>query len=454
MEASRLKSHVFYGSLKKEYPVVSHAEGSYIFSTDGKKYIDCSAGAAVSNIGHSAEFVQNAMIEQIKKATYVYGSQFTSEAREDLADRIISLAPEGMERVFFCSGGGEAVESIIKIARQYQVEAGRPSKYKIISRWQSYHGNTIATMSVGGRPSWRKPFEPLLLHMPHVAQCNCYHCPFGLKHPDCNLACAEDLERTIKYEGPETVAAFLLEPIIGTTATCSLPAEGYLKRIREICDKYDILMCCDEVITGLGRTGKNFAVDHYGVVPDLISVAKGLGGGYVPIGAVIAHQKVVKAFEEGSGSLVHSFTFGSMPIVCAAANAVLKYAVDNKLYDRAAEMGDVFAEKLKKGLLDLWAVGEVRHKGMLFGIELVKNKEDRSSFPPAFHFSDKVSKYCFENGMIILSGVTGVRDGVEGEALQLSPPFVITEEEMDEAVSILRNAIITVSDEYMHQNNN
>lgn len=447
-----MQSHVFYGSLKKEYPLVSHTEGSCVYTMDGKRYIDCAAGAAVTNIGHSSPEVIDAMVSQIRQATYVYSSQFSNKAREELADLIISLSPEGMSKVFFCSGGSEAVESIIKIARQYQVEAGRPSKYKIISRWQSYHGNTLGTLSVGGRPSWREPFEPLLLHMPHIAQCNCYHCPFGLEHPVCGLACAEDLERTIKYEGPDTVAAFLLEPIIGTTATCTIPAQGYMERIREICDKYDILLCCDEVITGLGRTGKNFAVDHFGITPDLISVAKGLGGGYVPIGAVIAHEKVVSAFMKGSGSLVHSFTFGSMPLSCSAANAVLKHAVKNKLVRRAAEMGDVFACKLENALLALPAVGEIRHIGMLFGIELVMEKEGKIPFPPSFQFSEKVSSLCFQNGLIILSGVTGVKDGISGEALQLSPPFIITEKEMDESVEILKGAIEAVTEQFMECN--
>lgn len=437
-------SSVFYGSLKKKYKSVDYANGVFVYDTEGNRYIDCAAGVAVSNIGHGVKEVLDAIYEQGQHATYVYGSTFTSEIREELASRLISIAPHGMKRVFFCSGGSEAVESMAKIARQYQVEEGRPGKYKIISRWQSYHGNTIATLSLGGRPSWRKYYEPMLLHMPHIAQCNCYRCPYGLKYPQCNLTCAHELERVIKYEGADTVAAFLLEPIIGTTATATVPPDGYLQTIREICDKYNVLLCCDEVITGLGRTGKNFAVDHFNVVPDLISVAKGLGGGYVPIGAVIAHEKVIKAIDQGSGALEHSYTFGSMPLVCAGANAVLKYVLDNELIKRAEVMGKVFLKKLKSSLADNPIVGEVRGIGMLIGVEIVQDKQSKKPFPQGLNISGKIADYCFSHGVLLLSGVTGTSDGIEGEALQISPPLIMEEAEMNIVASVLSDAFNSV----------
>lgn len=438
------RSCVFSGVVDKTYPVAEFARGARIYAQDGQEYIDCAAGAAVSNIGQGLDIVIDAIETQGRKLSYVYGSVFTSDIREELARRIIDMAPAGMERVFFCSGGSEAVESIIKIARQYQIEAGRPGKYKVISRWQSYHGNTAATLSVGGRPSWRAKYEPILNHMPHISPCNCYRCPYGLNHPECGLACADELERVIKYEGPDTVAAFLLEPIIGTTATATIPAEGYLQRVREICDRYDVLLCCDEVITGFGRTGKNFAVEHFGVVPDIISCAKGLGGGYVPIGAVIVHQRVVKAFAEGSGKLVHSYTFGGMPLVCAGANAVLKYLQENHLVDRAASAGEVFLKKLRENLEALPMVGDIRGKGLLIGVELVRDRDTKEPFPPARNVSGKVADYCFQHGVMLLSGVIGTADGVCGEALQLSPPFIISEEEMDRVVAVLGDALTAV----------
>lgn len=439
------KSNVFTKSLSKTYKRITHAEGVYLYDEDGKRYMDFGAGLAVTNIGNGVKEVTDAIAEQAKKVTYLNGGAFTSDVREELASNIISLAPKGMERVFFCSGGSEAVESMAKIARQYQIEKGNPGKYKIISRWQSYHGNTFGTLSLGGRPSWRSRYDNLLIHMPHIAQCNCYRCPYGLDGSCCNVPCADELERIIKYEGAESVAAFLLEPITGTTATATVPPVEYMKRVREICDKYDILLCCDEVITGLGRTGKAFAVDHFGIVPDLISVAKGLGGGYVPIGAVIAHKKVVDAIANGSGILEHSYTFAGMPIATAGANAVVKYIIDNDVVNKAAVNGEILLGKLKDALSDIPAVGDLRGKGMLIGVELVSDRETKAPFDPALGIAGKISAYCLDKGLLVLSGVTGTADGIVGDALQISPALTMTPEEMDFAVSVLKEAIIAVT---------
>lgn len=439
------KSKVLTKSLSKNYKEITRAEGVYLFDEDGRRYMDFGAGLAVTNIGNGVKEVCDAIAKQAYEVTYLNGGAFTSQSREELAVNIIKLAPNGMERVFFCSGGSEAVESMAKIARQYQIEMGRPSKYKIISRWQSYHGNTFGTLSLGGRPSWRSRYENLLLHMPHIAQCNCYRCPYGLERCNCNVPCAEELERVIKYEGAESVAAFVLEPITGTTATATVPPVEYMKRIREICDKYDVLLCCDEVITGLGRTGKNFAVDHFGVVPDLISIAKGLGGGYVPIGAVIAHKKVVDAIANGSGILEHSYTFAGMPIATAGANAVVKYIIDNDVVGLSAKNGKVLLEKLKTALGDVPAVGDIRGIGMLAGVELVSDRESKTPFDPKLGIAGKIAACCLDKGLLVLSGVTGTADGVIGDALQISPALTMTPEEMDVAVDILKEAIVSVT---------
>ncbi|MGI5963529.1 MAG: aspartate aminotransferase family protein [Lawsonibacter sp.] len=439
------ESRVFYKALSKKYKRISHGEGVFLFDEDGKRYLDFGAGLAVTNIGNSVKEVIDAITDQAQKITYLNGGAFTSDVREELASRMISIAPNGMDKVFFCSGGSEAVESMAKIARQYQIECGRPSKYKIITRWQSYHGNTFGTLSLGGRPSWRGCYEDFLLHMPHIAQCNCYRCPYGLECEHCNLPCAEELERVIKYEGADTVAAFMIEPITGTTATATVPPVAYMKRIREICDQYDILLCCDEVITGLGRTGKAFAVDHFDIVPDLISVAKGLGGGYVPIGAVLASKKVVDAIANGSGVLEHSYTFAGMPIACAGANAVLKYIIENNIIQKAEENGKLLLKKLQDKLGNIPAVGDIRGKGMLLGVELVADRETKKPFDPKENISGKIASYCLEHGVIVLSGVVGTADGVAGEALQISPPLTITPEEMDFAVDVLRESIVHVT---------
>ena len=442
-------SNVFYANLDKKYKCVERAEGSWVYDTDGKKYLDCAAGIAVTNIGQGIKEVIDAMYQQASNVSYVYGGTFTSEAKERLSHQIIELSPEGMDKVFFCSGGSEAVESMGKIARQYQIEAGRPGKYKIISRWQSYHGNTIATLTYGGRPSWREKYDNYLMKMPHIAQCNCYRCPYGLSYPECGLPCAEELERIIKYEGPDTVAAFLIEPIVGTTSCATMPPIEYMKRIREICDKYNVLFCVDEVITGFGRTGKNFAMDHFGIVPDLISVAKGLGGGYVPIGAVIAHKKVVDAFEKGSKNLIHSFTFAGNPLVCAGASAVLSYTVNNNLVERAAKEGEVFMGKLKEALGDSPLIGDIRGVGMLIGVELVMDREKKEPFDPEKNVSGFLAGYCFDHGLLISSGVTGTADGIAGEALQISPPLILDEEEMDFAVDILKTAVLEAEHRFL-----
>lgn len=437
---------VLYAVVEKKYPEVDYGEGMYIYDTDGKKYMDCAAGIAVVNIGHGVKDVIDRMTEQAKKISFVYGGTFTSEVRRNLAAKIISIAPEGMDKVFLCSGGSEAMESLMKIARQYQIEAGREKKNKIISRWQSYHGNTFGTLALGGRPSWREKYEDFFpRNISQISPCNCYRCPYGLSEETCACQCAEELERKIKYEGPDTVAAFVMEPVTGTTAAAIIPPKKYMQKVREICDKYDVLFCVDEVITGFGRTGANFAVDHYGVVPDLIGFAKGLGSGYVPIGGVIVHKKIVDTIARGTGSLTHSFTFSGNPIACAGAEAVLDYILDHKLVERSRKMGEIFLEKLQ--VLNKYpVVGDIRGIGLLLGVEFVKDKTTKE--PLDYNFSGEISKYCFQHGFMITSGVSGSADGILGDALQIAPPFIITEEEIDQVVAMLQEAIEFVMEEH------
>ncbi len=433
------QSGILYSEIRKQYPEVSYAEGMYLYDTEGKKYMDFAAGIGVVNIGHGVKEVIDRMNEQARKVSYVYGGTFTSEARRNLADKIISMAPEGMDKVFLCSGGSEAMESVMKIARQYQIEAGHERKNKIIGRWQSYHGNTFGTLALGGRPSWRWKYEDFFpRNISQVSPCNCYRCPYGLTEECCSCQCADELEKKIKYEGPDTVAAFVMEPITGTTSAAIIPTQRYMERVREICDKYDVLFCVDEVITGFGRTGTNFAVDHFGITPDLIGFAKGLGSGYVPIGGVIVHKKIVDTIAAGSGALTHSFTFSGTPIACAGAEAVLDYIKEHELVERSRRMGALLLEKLK--VLEKYSVvGNIRGIGLLLGIEFVKNKETKE--PLDFNFSAEIGKYCFPRGLMLSAGVTGAADGVVGDALQLAPPLIISEEEIDFVISMLDEAI-------------
>ena len=431
--------NVLYSVIEKEYPEVDYGEGMYIYDTKGKKYLDCAAGIAVVNIGHGVKEITDRMASQAQKVCFVYGGTFTSAPRRRLAEKIIAMAPKNMDKVFLCSGGSEAMESLIKIARQYQIEAGHDKKHKIISRWQSYHGNTIGTLAIGGRPSWREKYEEYFpKNISHISPCNCYRCPYGLKYGSCSIQCADELERVIKYEGADTVAAFIMEPITGTTSAAIVPPKKYMKKIKEICEKYQVLLCMDEVITGFGRTGKNFAVDHYDLQPDLIGFAKGLGSGYVPIGGVLVSKKIVDTIAKGSGSLTHSFTFSGNPMACAGAEAVLDYINDNNLVEQSDKMGRIFIEKLQK-LNKYPVVGDIRGIGLLMGVEFVKDKETKE--PLGFNFSAGIASYWFVKGIIITGGVQGSADGVNGDALQIAPPFIINEEEIDVIVKTVEEAI-------------
>jgi adenosylmethionine-8-amino-7-oxononanoate aminotransferase len=269
--------HVFYRNPTKYYPPAVKGDGVYIYDTEGKTYIDGSGGAVVSAIGHGVQEVREAMIRQLGQIDFTHGTQFTSKAAAALAGNLVRIAPAPLERVYFLSGGSEAVETAVKMARQYQVDRGMPLKYKVISRWTSYHGNTLGALALGGHTGRRRYYQPLIQHTPHIVPAYCYRCPFGLAPDACCLECADDLEKTILYEGPDSVSAFILEPVVGATAGALVPRDGYMQKIREICSRYDVLLIADEVMTGIGRTGKNFAVDHWNTAPDMIVCAKGLG---------------------------------------------------------------------------------------------------------------------------------------------------------------------------------
>ena len=436
--------HVFYRDLKKVYPIADRAEGIYIYDIEGKRYIDGSGGACVVSIGHGVPEIIKAMTKQAKKVAYVHGSQFTTKAAMTFAERITSITPsKELNRVYFVSGGSEAVETSLKLARQYWEELGENQKFKVISRWGSYHGASMGALALGGHTSRRKHFQPLIMHTPHIFPCYCYRCPFG-KHPKtCDLECAESLERTIKYEGPESISAFMAEPVLGATAGAVVPKDGYWQRIREICDKYNILLIVDEVMVGIGRTGKNFAIEHWDVIPDIIVTAKGLSSGYTPVGAVITKQKIHDAVRDKSGQFVHGYTYSQNPLSMAVGAEVLKYIKDKKLVERSEKMGKYLLKKLNE-LKNLSFVGDIRGIGLFAGIEFVQNKKNKEPFNPDVRFSQRVANEAFRTGLITYPGSGGV-DGVKGDHILICPPFIITEEQIDEMIEILRNAIKRVS---------
>ncbi len=435
------KVTLMYPTLSVQPPKAVSGKGIVITDDTGKEYLDCSSGVAVAGIGHGVEEITEAVVEQMNKVSFVYRGLFSNDAALELSERIIDMSPKGMSRVFFCCSGSEGTESAIKIARQYQVERGKSSKWKVIARWQEYHGNTALGLSVSGRSNWRTMYDPYLTRSPHISPCNCYHCPYKLEYPSCGIRCAYELERVIKAEDPSTVSAFIFETIGGATGGCIIPPKEYYPIIREICDKYDVLMIDDEVITGFGRTGKNFAIDHYDVAPDFIVTGKGMASGYLPLAGVIINGKIVDAIEKGSGSMVHSFTYAGHAVTCAAGNAVLKYIEKHDLIHAAEEKGKILKTKLET-LLDLPMVGNVRGIGLMLGVSLVKDKETRESYPVELKIAPKIAQYCFDHGVSLLNAQQGCADTLTGDAVMVTPPFVITEEQMDKLVDTLKEAIL------------
>lgn len=425
---------------------MERAEGVYIFDSKGKRYIDAVGGIAVVNIGHGVKEILEAMVEQAKKVCFIYNGQFITEPAINLAKKIVELAPPGLSKVFLVSGGSEAVETALKMARQYHIETGRSSKYRIIARWTSYHGNTTAALSLSGRPSWRKIFIPLLLNFPHIAPPYCYRCPFTKEYPHCGIDCAHDLERVIKLEGSDSISAFIAEPIIGTTAPGVTPPTEYYRIVREICDKYDILMIMDEVITGFGRTGKNFAINHWSVTPDIIVTGKGISSGYAPLAAVIVHEKIYEAFLKGSGVFSHGYTYVEHPLSCAVGLAVQQYIERNNLIERTARIGSLMLQKLSR-LGELPIVGDIRGKGLLLGLEFVKDKEKKTPFEREVQVQEKIVELCFEKGLVLVPGVPGNVDGILGDQIQITPPFIISEQVMDQSIDILEDSIMEIQKE-------
>jgi len=447
MERGANQDHVFYRNPRKFYPTVSHGQGIYLYDTDGNRYIDGSGGAAVVGIGHGVGEITQAMIRQAEKVSFSHGSQFTSEAAIAFADRIVSLAPEGLSKVYFLSGGSEAIETAVKMARQYQVDRGKPEKYKVISRWTSYHGNTLGALALSGHTGRRRNYIPLIQHTPHIVSAYCYRCPFDLNPETCALECAEDLERTILYEGPHSVSAFLAEPIVGATAGALVPRDGYFQKIREICDRHDVLLIVDEVMTGIGRTGKNFGIDHWETIPDLIVAAKGLASGYNPVYCVISTEEIHRTIKEASGAFVHGHTYSQNPLSCAIGLAVLSYIDENQLIPRCAQMGRYLLDRLQI-LTKRKIVGDVRGRGLFAGVEYVRDKETKEPFDPGGKVNALIGSTAFQKGLIIYPGGGGA-DGIRGDHSLLAPPFIITENQIDELVRILDETIEEVEGSIM-----
>lgn len=420
----------FPRNFHKEFPIAVRGEGCWLFSSDGRKFLDAAGSAAVVNIGHGVSEIGRAMAEQSSQLAFAHTSQFHSEPAEKLAARLLKLAPPNFRkggRVYFTSGGSEATETAIKLARQYHLERGQAARYKVLSRRQCYHGSTLGAMTVSGNLNRRAPYQPMLAEWGHVAPCFCYHCPFDNKFPECHLTCADDLDLYLEANNANSAAAFIFEPVVGATLGAAVPPEGYAARIAEICRERGILLIADEVMTGMGRTGKPFAAQHWGIEPDIILTGKGIASGYAPLGAVLVARDVVEVFESGSGAFKHGFTYQAHPVATAAGNAVLDYMESYNLFARV----DSAAKTLRAAFAPLQShrcVGEIRGLGLLMGIEFVRDKSTRAPFNSSESTAEKIREAAMEEGVLTYP-TQGCVDGIRGDHILLAPPFIINPEE-------------------------
>ena len=405
-------------------------EGCWITDAEGRRYLDASGQAAVVSIGHGVQEIGRAMAEQSGQIAFAHTTQFHSEPAERLAARILAIAPRNFRdggRVYFTSGGSEATETAIKLARQYFLECKQPARYRIVARKQSYHGSTLGAMSVSGNVARRAPYAPIIPEWGHVAPCFCYHCPFDKTFPECNLACANDLDAFLQADDAASVAAFLFEPIVGATLGAAPAVDGYTARIAEVCRKHGILLIADEVMTGMGRTGKPFACEHWGLEPDIILTGKGIASGYAPLGAVLVAPHIVETFEKGTAAFMHGFTYQAHPVATAAGNAVFDYVETHRLFERVTPAGKI----LRKALSAVEShphVGQVRGLGLLQGVEFVKDKATHEPFPREAGIAEKIRQAALEKNVLLYPG-QGCVDGLRGDHVLIAPPFIIQPEE-------------------------
>jgi adenosylmethionine-8-amino-7-oxononanoate aminotransferase len=421
---------VFPRNFRKSLPIAVRGEGCWIETNDGRRLLDGSGQAAVVNIGHGVAEIGRAIAEQSSQIAFAHTSQFHSEAAERLAARLLAMAPANFHnggRVYFTSGGSEATETAIKLVRQFYLERNEPGRYRVVSRRQSYHGSTLGAMSISGNVARRAPYEPLLAEWGHIAPCFCQHCPFEMKYPECRLACADDLNFFLEQNEVETVGAFIFEPVVGATLGAAVPPQGYATRIAEICHQRGILLIADEIMSGMGRTGKPFAIQHWNVQPDMILAGKGIASGYAPLGAVLVAANVVAAFERGTGAFQHGFTYQAHPVATAAGNAVLDHLESRKLMERVEPAGEILM-KLLEPLRAHPNVGDIRGLGLLLAVEFVKNKSTGEAFAREENVAGRIGEAALQESVLTYPS-QGCVDGLRGDHVLLAPPFIVTAEE-------------------------
>jgi adenosylmethionine-8-amino-7-oxononanoate aminotransferase len=434
------RSHAasFFPALEGDLPTIVRAEGIYLIDADGRRLIDAAGGVgAVTSIGHAVPEVVEAIAEQLRTVAFVPWTQFQSEPAQRLAEAIAEMTPRGLNAVSLFTSGSEVTEGAVKLARQYWLARGKPDKYLVVSRWQGFHGMTLGATGFSGHTQRRRKYQPMIHDMPKIGPAYAYRCE------DCangSLRCADELERVIRWYGPENVACFIAEPVVGATMGAVPAPPGYFQRIREICDRYEVLFIADEVMCGFGRTGRWFAVEHWGVVPDILVAAKGVSGGYAPLAVLIAHEQVVGALRQAGTPWIAGHTYAQNPVSAAAGLAVLEYIQRHELVRAAEERGAQLLSGLR-GLIDRHRIlGDARGLGLLLGVELVQDRATRKPFPVEAGMAFRFARACVAEDAAVYPGQSGA-DGLIGDHALVTPPLVITPQQVDELVGAIDRAL-------------
>lgn len=434
-------TRIFHRLIQGQLPVAAGGDGVYIIDKEGNRYLDACGGAAVSCLGHSHARVIDAIKQQLDHVAFAHTSFFTSEPSEELADFLVQRAPEGIEHVYFVSGGSEAIEAALKMARQYFVESGESQRSKFIARRQSYHGNTLGALAISGNQWRRKQFEPILIDVEHISPCYQYRDQKDHESElEYGLRVANELDEKIQQMGAENVIAFVAEPIVGATGGVLVPVPGYFKRIREICDRHGILLILDEVMCGMGRTGSLFACEQEDVRPDIITVAKGLAAGYQPIGATLCSAEIYNRFREGSGLFQHGHTYIGHATACAAALAVQRTIEDDGLLENIKTMGDALDQSLRQRFGDHPFVGDIRGRGLFRGLELVSDRQSKAPLPHSLAIHSLIKRHAMARGLACYPG-GGTIDGLQGNHILLAPPYIIDQGHVAEITEKLGDAV-------------
>jgi hypothetical protein len=438
-------THVLYRNLTRDYPLIVSGAGCWLTDDQGRRYLDGCGGAYVACLGHGVPDVVDRVAEQLRSVAYVSGLSFTNRPVEELADLMASLAMGDLSHFYFLSSGSDAIEAALKLARQYWVERGRPEKAVLVAATPAYHGNTLLTLSAGARTHYKKFFAPWLLEVPRIPAPYPYRCPCRGADPGCPRCSGRVLEETLLAIGPDKVAAFIAEPVGGSSTGASIPRPDYWRTVREICDRHEVLWIADEVLVGAGRTGTWSALEPYGAVPDIQVMGKGMSGGFAPLASVGVPRRIADVLANGVGALLHAQTFSHIPMMCAAGVAVIRYLEDHGLIARCAVMG----ERLFRALDPLRAhplVGDIRGRGLLAGVEFVADRETRAPFPRSARLAERVTAAAQEAGLMVWPN-TGQANGTDGDLIVLAPPYIVSEDEIDEIVQRLTTALDNVRGE-------